>query len=65
MMSNKFAQALMVLLEKEALEPKEGDLERFGPLLEQYVATLETLRYVNVADEEIAATFHPEWSREK
>jgi len=35
-------------------------LERFGPLLEQYVATLKTLRGVDVGEEEIAGTFHPE-----
>jgi hypothetical protein len=64
-MDKKLAQTLAVLLEKEGLEPKEGDLERFGPLLEQYVATLETLRSVNVGEEEIAGTFHPEWSKEK
>lgn len=60
-MNNKLAQTLAVLLEKEGLEPKAGDLERFGALLEEYVTTLETLRSVNVGDEEIAGTFHPEW----
>jgi hypothetical protein len=60
-MDSKLAQNLVVLLERERLEPKDGDLERFGSLLEQYVATLETLRSVDVGEEEIAATFHPEW----
>jgi hypothetical protein len=60
-MNSKLAQTLAVLLEKERLEPKDGDLERFGSLLEQYVATLETLRSVDVGEEEIAGTFHPEW----
>jgi hypothetical protein len=60
-MDSKLAQTLAVLLEKERLEPKDGDLERFGLLLEQYVATLEMLRAVNVGEEEIAGTFHPEW----
>lgn len=59
-MDKKLEQALTVLLAKEGLDPKEGDLERFGPLLELYVATLETLRSVNVGEEEIAGTFHPE-----
>jgi hypothetical protein len=60
-MDTKLAQTVTVLLEKEGLEPKDGDLERFGALLEQYVEALETLRSVDVGDEEIAGTFHPEW----
>jgi hypothetical protein len=60
-MDSKLAQALVVLLDKEGLEPKDGDLERFASLLEQYMATLEMLRSVNVGEEEIAGTFHPEW----
>jgi hypothetical protein len=60
-MDTKLAQTVTVLLEKEGLESKDGDLERFGALLEQYVAALETLRSVDVGDEEIAGTFHPEW----
>jgi hypothetical protein len=64
-MDEKLAQALVVLLEKEGLNPKEGDLEGFAPLLEKYVATLETLRSVDVGEEEIAITFNPEWSKEK
>jgi hypothetical protein len=59
-MDKAFEQSLLTLLAKEGLEPKEGDLERFGPLLEQYVATLKTLRQVDVGEEEIALTFHPE-----
>jgi hypothetical protein len=60
-MNKTLEETLRVLLAKEELEPKEGDLERFGPLLEQYIATLKTLRAVDVGDEEIAGTFHPEW----
>jgi hypothetical protein len=60
-MDKALEQTLRMLLAKEELEPKEGDLERFGPLLEQYLATLKTLRAVDVGDEEIAGTFHPEW----
>jgi len=60
-MDKQLEQTLVVLLAKEGLEPKEGDLERFGPLLEQYAATLNVLRSVDVSDEEIAGTFRPEW----
>jgi hypothetical protein len=60
-MNKTLEETLRVLLAKEDLEPKEGDLERFGPLLEQYIVTLKTLRAVDVSDEEIAGAFHPEW----
>lgn len=60
-MDKSLEESLRVLLAKEGLEPKDGDLERFGSLLEQYVATLKTLRSVDVGQEEIAGTFHPEW----
>ena len=60
-MDKMLEQSLRVLLAKEGLEAKEGDLERFGPLLEQYIATLKTLRAVDVDAEEIAGAFHPEW----
>ena len=33
-MDRTLEETLRALLAKEGLEPKEGDLERFGPLLE-------------------------------
>ena len=60
-MDKALEQTLKVLLAKEGLEPKEGDLEQFAPLLEKYVETLKVLRSVDVGAEEIAGTFHPEW----
>ena len=59
-MDRKLEETVRALLAKEGLEAKEGDLERFGPLLEQYVATLETLRGVELGEEEIAGIFHPQ-----
>jgi len=59
-MEKNLEAMLRVLLAKEGLEPKEGDLENFSPLLETYVATLKRLRAVDVGVEEIAGTFHPE-----
>jgi hypothetical protein len=53
-------RCLTALLEREGLEPKEGDLERFGPLIDKYIETLKTLNSVDVAGEEIAGTFRPE-----
>lgn len=59
-MDKSLEQIILVLLAKEGLEAKEGDLEKFGPLVEQYVATLKSLREVDVGGEEIAGTFRPE-----
>ena len=59
-MEKTLENTVRVLLAKEGLDPKEGDLEKFGPLLEKYVATLALLRTVDVGSEEIAGTFHPE-----
>lgn len=54
-------QSLKALLAQAGLEPKEGDLERFEKLIDTYVASLRALHSVDLADEEIAPTFHPEW----
>lgn len=59
-MEKSLEEILRVLLAKEELEPKDGDLEKFAPLLEQYLAVLKTLRAVDVGAAEIAGTFHPE-----
>ncbi len=60
-MDRELEQILRALLSKEGLEPREGDLERFGPLLERYMETLRALRSIDVGDEEIACTFDPAW----
>lgn len=52
-------QSLKALLAHAGLEPKEGDLESFGGLLDTYVASLKALHSVDLGDEEIAPTFHP------
>lgn len=52
-------QSLAALLAQAGLEPKEGDLERFGELLDKYMASLKALHSVDLGDEEIAPTFHP------
>lgn len=54
-------QTLVALLAQATLEPKEGDLERFGQLIDKYVASLKALHSVELGDEEIAPSFHPEW----
>jgi hypothetical protein len=53
-------QSLKALLAQAGLEPKEGDLERFGDVLDTYVASLKALHAIDLGDEEIAPTFHPE-----
>jgi len=54
-------QTLAALLAQAGLEPKEGDLERFGELIDKYMTALKALHSVDLGDEEIAPTFHPEW----
>jgi len=53
-------QTLKALLTQHGLEPKEGDLERFGDVLDTYRASLDALHSIDLAGEEIAPTFHPE-----
>ena len=53
------ARILSALLAQAGLEPKEGDLERFGPLIDRYVDNLKALHAVDLGDEEIAPIFHP------
>ncbi len=55
-------QSLAALLAQAGLEPKEGDLERFAQLIETYMASLKALHSLDLGDEEIAPTFHPEWN---
>lgn len=56
-------QSLAALLARAGLEPREGDLERFGNLIDRYMASLKVLHSVDLGDEEIAPTFHPENTR--
>lgn len=60
-MEKRTEQTLAALLAQAGLEPKEGDLERFGKLIETYMASLKALHSVELGDEEIAPSFHPEW----
>jgi hypothetical protein len=57
-------QSLKALLAQAGLEPKDGDLEQFGDVLDTYVASLKALHSVDLAGEEIAPTFNPEWKKE-
>lgn len=53
---------LIVLLRQAGIEPDEKDMERFRPLLELYMERLKVLHSVDLHDEEIAPSFHPEWN---
>ncbi|HEX9445600.1 MAG TPA: hypothetical protein VGA73_15870 [Candidatus Binatia bacterium] len=52
-------QTIRALLDQFGLQPKEGDFERFGEVLDLYLANLEKLRSLDLSDEEIAPTFNP------
>ncbi len=52
---------LTALLAQAGVEPKDGDLERFGKVIDTYVAALKALHSIDLGDEEIAPIFHPEW----
>lgn len=52
-------QTVKALLAHAALEPKEGDLELFGKLIDAYIAALKALHSVDLDDEEIGPTFNP------
>ncbi len=62
-MEKSTERTLAALLAQAGLEPKEGDLERFGDLIDKYMASLKTLHSVDLGDEEIAPAFNPDWSR--
>ena len=58
-MKKSTEQTIKALLDQFGLEAKEGDLERFGDVLDLYVANLEKLRALDLADEEVGPTFNP------
>ena len=41
------------MLAQAGLEPKEGDIERFGELIDKYIESLKALHSVDLGDEEI------------
>jgi hypothetical protein len=63
-MEKRTQETLKALLAQADLEPREGDMERFGRLLDTYVAALKELHSAELTDEEIAPTFHPGWKTE-
>lgn len=58
-MDKQIERTLKALLAQNGLDPKEGDLEAFGDVLETYLKGLQALHSVDLAGEEVAATFDP------
>lgn len=58
-MEKTIEQSLKALLAQAGLEPKDGDLEQFGDVLDTYIASLKALHSVDLTEEEIAPTFNP------
>lgn len=63
-MKKSTERTIRALLDQFGLEPKEGDFESFGDVLDLYLANLEKLRALDLAGEEIAPTFNPRPRRE-
>jgi hypothetical protein len=61
-MDKTIERSLIALLAREGLEPKEGDLEEFGKIIELYVGNLKSLHSVNLGAEELGPVFRPEWT---
>ncbi len=53
---------LLAVLKREGLEPKPGDLEQFTEIIELYTGNLKQLHSVDLAAEELAPVFRPEWT---
>jgi hypothetical protein len=56
-------QTVKALLAHNSLEPKEGDLELFGDVLDTYITGLKALHSFDLAGEEVAPTFDPTWKK--
>ena len=61
-MDKLIEQSLTVLLAREGLQPREGDLMEFEKIIELYVGNLKQLHSVNLGAEELGPVFRPEWT---
>ena len=61
-MDKVIEQNLKAMLEREGLEPKPGDLEQFGEIIELYMGNLKQLHSVNLGADELGPVFRPEWT---
>ena len=53
-------ETLNRLLRRAGLEMAESDRERFIPMLETYMESLEKLHSINLAGEQVGGVFRPE-----
>jgi hypothetical protein len=61
-MDKLIEECLLAVLKREALQPKEGDLEQFAKIIELYMENLKQLHSVNLGAEELGPVFRPEWT---
>lgn len=61
-MDKLIEQHLLAVLKREGLEPKAGDLEQFGEIINLYMENLRQLYSINLGAEELAPVFRPEWT---
>ena len=59
-MDRKTEETLSPLFERAGLKLSEKDRERFVPMLEAYLASVERLHSLNLAGEELGPVFRPE-----
>ena len=59
-MDKLIKQSLLALLEREGLEPRQGDLEQFEKIIELYMENLKQLHSVDLGAEELGPVFRPE-----
>jgi hypothetical protein len=62
-MDKRIEDNLLALLRREGLEPKAGDMEQFGEIIELYVGNLKELHSVNLGADEPAPVFRADWSK--
>ena len=62
-MDKLIEQNLLAVLQREGLEPKAGDLEQFSEIIGLYMENLRQLHSINLAGEELAPVFRPEWKK--
>jgi hypothetical protein len=62
-MDKLIEENLMAVLKREGLEPKPGDLEQFGSIIDLYMENLKQLHSINLGADELAPVFRPDWTR--
>lgn len=57
---DKLRDEIVALFERAGLPLPEADVERYRPMIEKYLESLQVLHSIDLTDEEVAGTFHPE-----